>query len=225
MNSKVIIGVPVHNDLESFQSMMSSLVFSTNFYDKIILIESESTDGCDKFCDELCDMNDKIEVIHTKKEGSLKAYNRLFEIAKKEKADLFLTQTDVLFPKLYKKDWLQEMNIIAQNEIVGAVTCIGGGGVSGKDYIAGFNWLGGWCTYVPYRTLEKIGGYDEGFPNAQYGVDVDHTVRIVKSGLKIIQINYWVHHHQMNSREHDNNPDTEKHKQECAKYFRKKWKL
>lgn len=222
--NKLMIGIPIHNDLESLQAMIESLMTSTNAYDEIILLESESTDGCAEFCEHLSQIYQKIRVIHTKKEGPLKAYNKLFDIAKTGKYDLFLTQTDVLFPKLYKKDWLSIMRSIVQNEEVGAVTCINGGGISGPDYINGFEWLGGWATYFPYRTMEKIGGYDENFIGG-WGVDIDYSYKIQLAKLKIIKINFWVHHHMQNNREHDNSSKSEEEKQKAAKYFRRKYKL
>ena len=137
---------------------------------------------------------------------------------------MLLTQTDVLFPQLYKRDWLEWFQKISENEQIGAVIPINGGGVSGPDYLNGLNWLGGWCTYLPYRVMEKGIKFDESFPNG-YGVDVDLTMQIIKSNLKIIKVNYWVDHHMMNNREHDNDSKTEKMKQESAKYFRKKWNI
>jgi len=223
-NRKLMIGIPLRNDRESFGAMYFSLVSSTRAYDKIVIIESESTDGSRELCEQFKKTNPKLEVIHTPKEGPLKAYNRLFKLAKERKCDLFLTQTDVLFPVLYKRDWLGIMKDIAKNETIGAITSINGGGVSGPTYIDGFEWLGGWCTYYPYRTIEKVGGYDEDFPNG-YGVDIEHTYRIYQSGLNILKLNYWVDHHMMNAREHDNHPDVEKHKKACQIYFRKKHKL
>lgn len=224
MENDVIIGIPIHNDLESFRETIYSILKSTDSFKEIILLESNSTDGCKEFCDYLSVSHPKIKVIHTEKEGPCKAYNRLFEIAKNKKCDLLLTQTDVIFTSLYKRDWLEFMKLVAKMDDVGAVTCIGGGGVSGPDYINGFKWIGGWCSYFPYRTIEKIGGYDENFPGG-YGVDIDHTYRIMKSGLNIIEINYWVDHHQKNSREHDNNTNSEETKKEAAKYFKNKWGL
>jgi glycosyltransferase involved in cell wall biosynthesis len=85
---QVIIGVPVHNDFESFKAMIESLVISTNSFDKLIIIESASTDATAEYCDFLVTAHPKIEVIHTAKEGPLKAYNRLFAIAKERKCGL-----------------------------------------------------------------------------------------------------------------------------------------
>jgi GT2 family glycosyltransferase len=226
---EIIIGVPVHNDLQSFKSMYKSLCESTWTDFTLLIIESESTDGCAEYCDYLSKdetENDfrSIEVIHTKKEGPLKAYNKLFEIAKERNCDLLLTQTDVIFPKLYIRDWLDEMNNIACNEHLGAIIPYNGGKHSGVDYIKGFFWLGGWCTYLPYRTLERIGGYDESFPNG-YGVDIDYTKKLEQSGLDIAYIDYYVDHHMCNERQHDKDVNTEQMKKESALYFRKKWKV
>lgn len=225
MEKEIIIGIPIKNDLESFKQMIISLRESTKKYDKIILAIGKGTNKeAEQYIQFLCEHSDNIYQTQERFDTPLDAYNYLFNYAKKEKSDLFVTQTDVLFPKLYKRDWLKLMNIIALNEQIGAITCLNGTGVSGHDYINGFEWLGGWCTYYPFRTLEKIGGYDKDFPNG-YGVDIDHSWRIFKSGLKIVKINYWVDHHMMNERLHDNDLNTEQMKKESSEYFKKKWKL
>ena|SRR3990167_5753694 len=220
----VIIGIPIRNDFDSFKIMINSLINSTDAFDKVVIIESESTDGSKEFSDLFAKINSKFEVIHTLKEGPLKAYNKLFDIAKKRKCDLLLTQSDVIFPKCYNRDWLMEMKYFAQINNIGAVTTWNGGGISGTDYIDKLYWLGGWCTYYPLRTIERIGRYDESFPNG-YGVDIDYSYRIKLAKLIIIQINYWVDHHMANSREHDKDINTEQMKQDSAKYFRHKYKL
>jgi len=115
------------------------------------------------------------------------------------------------------------MNQVGSIENTGAVTSINGGGVCGSDYVDGFEWIGGWCSYYPLRTLEKIGGYDGNFPKPYYGVDIDHSYRIIQAGLDFKIIDYWVHHHQENDRAHDKDPQTEENKTKCAEYFRKKW--
>lgn len=233
--NKLIVGVPVYNDLENMRFMINSFLNSTNSYDKIILVESDSTDGSAKFCDDLRNIgsgvykyinNLNIEVIHTPKLGPLDAYNRLFEIAKQEKADLFLTQTDVLFPSCFKRDWLKQMREISQIEQCGLVTCYGGGGMSGPDFINGFDWVGAWCTYIPYRTIEKIGGYDMNI-NLGYGVDIDYTYAVRQAGLKVYCINYWVDHHPNYdvAHEHERTNDFAKQKDEAFKYMKEKWKI
>lgn len=222
--SKLIIGVPVHNDFKYLNMMIDSLWRSTSAFDQIVFIESESTDGSKEYCDMMAKTDNRVRVIHTNKEGPLKAYNKLFQIALDEEADLFLTQTDVIFPRLLNRDWLNEMKVIAQHPDIGAVTCTNGGGVSGPSALEGFRWLGGWCSYYPFKTIQAVGGYDENFPNG-YAVDIDHTYKIFKAGLKIFYLDYWVDHHQMNSREHDNNPESEKMKKEANEFFKKKWGL
>ena len=198
---------------------------SLNSKFKLFIVESGSTDGAAEHCDHLTRyINKDVEVIHTEKEGPLKAYNLIFEKAKKEKCDLLITQTDVIFPRLYKRDWLAMMNDFSQSKEIGAVTCLNGGGVSGPDYIDGLKWLGGWCTYYPHRTLEQIGGYDENYPNG-FGVDIDHSYAIYKAGFRIAIMDYWVDHHMMNERAHDKDSNTEQMKQESAKYFNLKWKI
>ncbi|MEK6883280.1 MAG: hypothetical protein AABY22_26875 [Nanoarchaeota archaeon] len=221
MENKCIIGIPVKNDLESFQYMIRSLEGSTNSYDKIIIIESNSTDGAKEYTDLLYQKNSKIEVQHIDC-TSLQAYNKLFHIARQQESDLLITQTDVYFPRLYKRDWLNEMRLIAQDKDIGAITTINGGGISGPDYINGLYWLGGWATYFPFRTIDKIGKYDENFPGG-YGVDIDYSYRIYKANLQVTRLDYWVEHHMNNAREHDTSPDSERLKKEASIYFKKKW--
>lgn len=225
--NNLIVGIPVYNDLECFKLAVRTLFESTNYPFTLVIIESGSTDGSREYADALPYgyPDRKIEVIHTPKEGPLKAYNRLFQLAKERKCDLYLTQTDTIHYKLYRRDWLDMMNQVARYPQVGAVICLNSGGISGPEYIDKFEWIGGWSSYFPHRTLKLVGDYDGNFPTGQYGVDVDHTYRIFKAGLKVICINYWIDHHMMNAREHDNHPDTEEHKRLCAEYFRKKHKL
>jgi len=220
----MLVGCPIKNDLESFKEMYNSLINSTNCEFTFIPVIGEGTNQ--ETIDYLQNLPFKqgvsIMIPELTTKTPLEAYNYLFNLAKERQEDLFLTQTDVLFVRLYKRDWLKAMFEISNIEIIGAVTSINGTGFSGLDYIDGFEWLGGWCTYYPYRTIEKIGGYDENFPNG-YGVDIDHSYRISLSGLKVLKINYWVDHHQMNSREHDADPNTEQMKKESSIYFKKKW--
>lgn len=220
----LIIGCPVKNDLNCMRAMMISLFDSTQSFDKLVFVDGGSTDGTIEYLTYVSKVDPRVQLITLNSKTPLEAYNFLFNMAETAGSDLLLTQTDVIYFRLYNRDWLKEMQLIVRNEEIGAVTTLNGGGVSGSDYIDGFRWLGGWCTYLPFRTL-KLGGYDDSFPEGKYGVDIDHTYRILKSGLKIFYHNYFVDHHMANSREHDNHPDTEKHKQECAKYFRQKFKL
>lgn len=219
----VLIVMPVHNDLDSFRATVESIQRSTISDYTLLIIESESTDGSSQLSDWLARTKDNIEVIHTPKEGPLVAYNLGFQEAINRKMDLFMSQTDVIYPKLYKRDWLEMLSEAAKHH--GCVaTCINGGGTSGPSYVDGLPWLGGWCTYVPYKILKDVGLFDKNFPNG-YGVDIDWSYRLSQKGYGVFKINYWVDHHMMNSREHDNNPNTEQMKQDAAKYFKVKHEL
>src|SRR3990167_9426196 len=205
----IIIGCPVKNDLESLKTMFRSLVRSTDYYDEIVFVIGNGTN--EETLQWLYGIEGwylRVKIVNAQCETPLEAYNMLFDYAIKQKSDLLITQTDVVFYKLYKRDWLQGMNYVSMLNNVGAVTCLNGYGVSGKDYVDGFQWLGGHCSYYPFSTLEKVGGYDKNFPNG-FGVDIDHTYRIHKEGLTISVLPYFVDHHQMNSREHDADPKSE----------------
>lgn len=215
---KPIIGIPVFKDHASFEAMINSLAQSTAFYDRILIVES---DGDIEYWNGWIGKN--MEIIHTGKDGPLKAYNKLFEIARKENKDLLITQTDVLFPRLYNRDWLEIMADRAQNPKIGLVIPVNGGGTSGPTYLDGLPWVGGWCTYISKKCWEIFKGYDENY-SAGYGVDIDMTYQIVQK-YGIYMLDYWVDHHKQNAREHDNNPDSEKHKEEAAAYFREKWQI
>ena len=223
----MIIGIPVYNDCEGLKYAIYSFLYSTMARDKIILMESESTDGSAEFCDELANYYDFIEVHHVPKEGPRAAYNRLFDIAKERKEDLFLTQTDVIFPRRYNMDWFEEMKRIAEQRVdAGLITCYGGGGHSGPEFINGFFWVGGWCTYVPYRTIEKIGGFDKDIP-MEWGVDIDYTYAVQQLGYKVYTIDYWVDHHPnyVDNHEHEKIANKEQLVNDAFEYMRKKWKL
>jgi len=215
-----MIGMPVKNDLECVRSAIQNLINSTDMPFKMVLIEGDSTDGTDKFVDFLAEKYRFIETIHMGG-GPLKAYNKLFELAKERKMDLYLTQSDVIHFRLHGRDWLREMHDIAQKPEVGAVTSLNGGGTSGPSYINKFKWIGGWSSYFPWKTINEIGGYDNNFPNG-YGVDIDHTYRITLK-YQIVFMNYWVDHHMQNERAHDKDPDSQKKMEEASKYFKKKW--
>lgn len=221
----IIVGCPCRNDLNCTQMMVNSLFNSTQSFDELVFVDGDSTDGTKEYLNYLSKVNTKIKIIEANTKTPLEAYNILFDYAKNKEADLLLTQTDVVFTRLFRRDWLLEMhNICKDDENVGAVVPYNGTGISGSDYIDGFKWLGGWCTYIPFRILEKIGGYDSNFPNG-FGVDIDYTMKIIKLNKKMAMTDYFVDHHMANSREHDNHPDTEQMKQDSAKYFRQKWKL
>ena len=218
---KPLIGIPIYQDHECFKAMLDSLINSTTWYEKIIIIES---DGDTKFWDRILRNNIGIEIIHAKKEGPIKAYNKLFEIAKQENKDLFITQSDVLFPKLYERDWLKIMSQYANHPKgnIGIVIPRNGGGISGPDYLDGFHWAGGWATYISKKCWNIFEKYDESYPMG-YGVDIKMTYQIGKK-YQFAEIDYWVDHHMMNSREHDNSINAEKAKEEAGRKFREEFK-
>jgi len=111
------------------------------------------------------------------------------------------------------------MSNIAHSKGVGAVIPINGGGISGPDYVNGFEWMGGWASYYPIETLNRVGEYDD-MPNG-WGVDIDHSYRISKIG-RIVKMNYWVDHHMSNDRVHDSD---EEGKKKASQYFKQKWGL
>ena len=97
--NKLIIGVPCKNDLKSIQMMIDSLFNSTNCFDELIFVDGDSTDGTREWLQYLNMVVKKVTLIKANTKSPLDAYNWLFDEALKQEADLFLTQTDVVFPK------------------------------------------------------------------------------------------------------------------------------
>ena len=216
---KVAIIIPTSNNLKQLETAVSSFMNSTDYEDyRFIIIESESTDGTKEYCDYMQKKLgiEKFRVYHTKKEGSIKACN--FGINQTNaNEDVLLTQDDMLFFKLYKRDWLVEMIRTSQLEGAGAVTILNGGGRSGPDYLEGLTWAGTWCLYLPRKTIEKVGLFDEQF---KIGEDIDYSYRIYQSGLNIVHINVWFDHHMF--RETSHQPQDEELKKKNAQLFRRK---
>ena len=217
----VAIILPAYNSHKSIQFTIDSLLSSTEYPLELIIIESESTDGTAELCDEYAKKDKRIRVIHTKKEGPTKAIN----IGIKEAGDLdvFLTQTDVVFPKKHESDWLEEMTITSKLDDCGLITVHDGGGISGDTYINGLHWIGTWSTYIPRKVINIVGLFDEenfSEMNNGMGDDIDYTYRVCLAGLKNYYINYWTNHHRLiNAHVEEVAADTAKH----AELFRKKW--
>jgi len=218
----IYVVIPAYNDLSGLKGNVESIYNSTNQKFKLIILESESTDGTKEYCDLLPNLypGKEIEIIHTRKEGPLKAYLTAFGLAIRDKADLYLTQTDVLHPKA-RFDWLYSYSKMA--ETWDMVTCWGGGGISGESILDGFQWVGAWSTYIPYRTLEKIGGYDESIPLG-YAVDIEYSLRLWKAGLKTVIFDYWVEHfpNYEKNHEHEKREDLEEIKKQAFDYIKRK---
>lgn len=212
---KVAIILPVSDSMPHLPVMIKSLYESTNFPFKLIIIESESKDGTRQYVDKLFEDKDNVEVFHTKKRGLPAAIN--YGIKRAGNLDVYLTQDDVIHYKLYGRDWLMDMWNASKYKKTGIVTCLCGSGVSGPDYINGLRWAGTWATYIPRKTIKKVGLFDE---KMGPGDDIDYCYRVGKAGLKGSMIDYWVHHHRLT--EHGN-VDSETKQKEMANYFRKKY--
>lgn len=217
-DTAVVIILPCRNSGIHLRPAIHSILSNTEYNNwKLYLIESESTDGTAELCDEFQKLYaNKIKVFHTKKEGITKAIN--FGIRQTTNEDIYLTQDDVIIPKLYGRDWLTILNGISKGVNVGAVTTINGGGISGQDYIEGFKWTGTWSLYIPRKTIESIGLLDENFSPGP-GDDIDYSFRIFNQGLIIPEANFWVDHHRQTENFNDN---IEFEKIRNAGYFRKK---
>lgn len=216
----MFIGIPKYKDDENFNEMLESLRNSTNQIEKIVIVES-----IDEGEEQHYEDTTGIEWFKIKNEGPLKAYNKLFEIAKERKEDLFLTQTDVYFPQC-KKDWLGEIKEVAKYPNCGMITCWGGGGISGPDFINGFKWIGAWFVYIPYSVIEKCGAFDENIPLG-YGVDIDYSYYVEQAGFRNCYINYWVQHmpDYKDNHKHEQIENFEELKKEAFRYMREKWKV
>jgi GT2 family glycosyltransferase len=221
-----LIVIPVYNDLKYFKMAVESLYKSTDQPFTLMIIESESTDGSAEYADKLKETypDKEIEVIHTKKEGPMAAMNLGFKIALERKRDLYFTQTDVIHTGMFDRDWLTEYMSIARMPDCGIATCWGGGGIACENYVAGFNWVGGWSTYIPYKTIEKLGGYDENF-EIGWGADIEYSWRIINAGLRIYTIDYWVYHHRRTPHLNDMNDRLKEIGKNNEEYFRRKYKI
>jgi len=225
MTHKVAIILPVYNGGQFVKDMITELYKSTDFPFKLIVVDGFSTDGTKEYFEDIKNnlktifnhTNPEIEFYQIPKKGLVNAIN--FGIQKAGDLDVYLSQADVIHYKLYKMDWLEMFHKIAQNKKVGIVTGLGGWGISGKDFIDGFKWVGTWNCYISRETLNKIGLYDEQFTG---GDDIDFTYRVINEGLDVVVCNYWVHHHQLTER---NETHSGKQIKKMGALFKKKWKL
>lgn len=225
----MIVGIPHYNDFENLKESLNSFFKSTRLRteDTLIIINADKK-ATDNIRDVLSGLPRGFNIVQKEIEnkGPLYAYNLLFAFAKEKQQDLFLTQSDVWFPKCKNRDWLHEMRSVARYEGVGMVTCFAGGGTSGGTFINGFPWIGAWCTYIPIRTINVLGGYDENIPLG-YGVDIDYSYAVIQQRLKIAIINYWVDHHPnyVENHEHEHVDDFQDKVDKAFIYMRKKWNI
>jgi GT2 family glycosyltransferase len=221
-----LIVMPVYNDLKWFKLAVESIMKTTNFPNTLIIIESESTDGSAEYADKLKEIypDKDIEIIHTKKEGPMAAMQLGFKLGLERKRDVYFTQTDVIHTGMFDRDWLMEYSAIGKMPDCGIATCWGGGGTACENYVAGFHWVGGWSTYIPYKTIEKLGGYDENM-EIGWGADIEYSWRIINAGLRIYTIDYWVYHHRKTPHLNDQNNKLKEIDARNSAYFRKKFNI
>jgi len=215
--NKVAIILPVYNVIEYLPSMIEALYDSTAFPFKLIIVDGFSTDGTEKYIKDLFILKDNIEYYQIKRKGVSNAIN--FGIKKAGNIDIYLTQADVKHFKLYGRDWLLDMYKKARKKNIGLVIGRGGGGISGSDFLEGCMWAGTWNTYIPKRTIKKVGLFDESLGP---GDDIDYSYRVKLAGLKGFMFDFWVQHHRLIN--HGDSDDGKKI-QKMGKIFRKKWRL
>jgi len=158
-DTQVTIIMIARNSIPYIVHAVDSIIENRTYPTKLLIIEADSDDGTAQYCDWLTKHYGQIEVIHAPKEGVIKAFNRGLNHVKE--GDVLLTHDDVLFPKLYRKDWLWELIQYKRFKDCGLITPFNGGGVSGSNFIENFTWAGTWCTYIPRRTLDKLKYYEE----------------------------------------------------------------
>jgi len=218
-----MIGIilPTRNGGESFKYAIKSLVHTTNYPYKLIIVENGSTDGTKENADLWAEQFEQVEAHHIECNGYIDAMNYGIKRAKELGCEgVYFTQDDVIHFKLYERDWLQTFAEVGKNELCGQVIGLSGGGVSGPDYLDGLHWAGTWNMYMPMRVINEVGLFDENF-NPGQGDDIDYSYRVQNAGLNIYQIDYWVDHH----RKKEHPMAAEEIKKAHAKYFQEKWKI
>ena len=220
MKTKVTICILTCNSMPQIVSTINSIIENTRYPHEILINDSESTDGTKKYLSWLEKTFSHIRVMHTKKEGYVKAINTALKEIKD--GDILITHDDILFPRLYLKCWLYEMVRHRDLPNLGIITCLNGGGVSGQEYVNGFRWVGTWCMYLLRETIEKLGYFDENF-GVGFGDDVDYTFRCMKAGLTVYTTDFAVEHHRLT--DHVNDDNNEEIKKKNAEYFRKKYNI
>jgi len=214
---KVAIILPTLNVWPHIKAMIEALYGSTNFPFKLIVVDGFSTDGTFEYLCSLMKEKNNIKIYQIPRKGLVNAVN--YGIKQAKELDVYLTQADVIHFRLYGRDWLMEMHYQAQREEIGLVMGLGGGGISGDDYIKGLHWAGTWNTYIPRKTIKKIGLFDEQFLG---GDDIDYSYRVGLAKMKGIICNFWVQHHQLTDHDEFHNPD---HWKKMGELFRKKWNI
>lgn len=216
----VAIILPIYNSGIHLKPAIDNILNNTRYPFKLIIIESSSTDGSDKICDDYAKKHDKIEVYHTKREGITKAIN--MGIKKAGELDVYLTQDDMVVHSLYKDDWLEMLvKGSLEKENCGVVTTIRGGGISGPTYFNKLPWAGTWSLFIPRSTIKMVGLFDENFSPGP-GDDIDYSYRVLKVGLNIYMAQFWFEHHRLTENFNEKVPGLS---DKNATYFRKKHRI
>lgn len=222
---KVTFVLVTHNGLPHVQATVNSLFTSTNYPFKLIIVESESTDGTTEYVNYLEKSSPNVTVLHTKKEGTIKAFNAGIRASDAD-SYIFLCHDDVFFFRWYGRDWLRTfMSFFEYEDDIGIIIPVNGGGTSGDDYADGFNWAGTWSTLIKKDVVNLLGRdmfFDEEYGKG-YGDDIDMSFRVVASGYRIIMTWFWIDHHRLT--EHYNNDDieVEEIKKRNSAYFKRKF--
>ncbi len=221
MNEKpTAIIIPCRNSGEYLPLTITSIMETFKHPYKILLIDGESTDGTAEYCKQLAKL-EYVEYLPFPKGSVTKAIN--YGIKKAGNLDVLLTQDDVIFHKFLRRDLLTELKELSQKENCGLATVDNGLGKSGDTYKEGLIWVGTWCLYIPRKTIEKCGMFDENFSPGD-GDDIDYTYNVNEHKLGIYVTNLFVEHHRkfsLDAHEHE----SQEIKKRNAKYFKKKWGL
>lgn len=218
---KIAILIPNLDGINSLPNTIESIIQNTKYKDyRIIINDSGSADGVEYYLNYLEKRwPNKITIIRTKKEGTTKAINQMIRKTEDDE-DILLTQNDVIYPRFPIGCFLSLFAAIyEQHPEIGIITPINGGGVSGPDYVTGFIWTGTWCMFLPKKTIEKVGMFDENFSPGP-GDDIDYSYRVARVGLKTIHADFAVNHHRSTEHEYEQQDIVKRN----AKYFRDKFK-
>jgi len=178
-----------------------------------LIIESESTDGTKEYLEQLMKEKTNVKVIWGKKEGLPKAMNLGIQNCT---GDVVITQNDVNFLK-YSTDWLKEIQEMVEN--VPEIGVIAAENSYFNRKWDDFPWVGTWFMYIPRRTIDKIGLFDENF-GPGCGEDLDYSLRLLKENLRIgVKKGFYVVHRR-DDVEHYN--DWEELKEKNIKYLKEK---
>src|SRR3990167_3156338 len=130
--------IPTRNNLAYLRMAIESLTSSTKIPFDLTVVESDCTDGTKEFLAYLEKVS-HIKVIHADGKNSIQATNMAIRECK---GDVFLTQDDMIFTKIIKFDWFEQMIKASRREDCGVVTVLDSIKISGPEYKDGIRWCG-----------------------------------------------------------------------------------